>query len=290
MENSFPKKSNVNAASAARQIRQTLHLDHQPYRVGVILGTGWGDSLDIQDVRSMDFKGIPGFADLRQLEGHDRQIVVGRIGQTEVVALRGRVHLYESADESIYSMVRLQAEMLIHLGVRRLILTNSAGALGHKAKVGDVVLVDGFYSLAAGRMPIFGEHPSPDDAIDHELRERILARMPTYDAMRVGGPKTAYRSGGYAMVQGPCFEGRKYDKPALAASGCSVVGMSTLPETCVAALYKEDDVRVLPVSFVSNDDKEEHSHQLVIGRTRGQSETLSTFLSVAVDEAARFVG
>jgi purine-nucleoside phosphorylase len=290
MENSFPKKSNVNAASAARQIRQTLHLDSRPYRVGVILGTGWGDALKIDDARSMDFKEVPGFSDLRQLEGHDRQIVTGRIGQTDVVALRGRVHLYESADASIYAMVRLQAEMLIHLGVRQLILTNSAGALGHKAKVGDLVLVDGFYSLAAGRMPIFGDHPSPDDAIDHGLRERILGRLPTYDAMQVGGPKTAYRSGGYAMVQGPCFEGRKYDKTALVATGCSVVGMSTLPETCVAALYRDDNVRVLPVSFVSNDDKEEHSHQLVIGRTRSQATMLADFLGIAIREAARFAG
>jgi purine-nucleoside phosphorylase len=292
MEHMHLSKNNVHAASAARQIRQSLGLDDGRYPVGIILGTGWGDALKIEDAKEMDFKDIPGFADLRALEGHDRKLVVGRIGGTDVVALRGRIHLYESADPSIYSMVRLQTEMLIHLGAKRLILTNSAGGLrlpsGRiQANVGDVMLIDGFCTLFAGPMPVFGEHPSPDDAIDRALLERVRRRFPAEDPMAKPPQELRLKYGGYAMVRGPYFEGRRYDKPALAATGCSVVGMSTLPETVVAALYRQDGVRVAPISFVSNDEKEEHSHHLVISRTRDKAAMLASFLTVAIEEAAK---
>ena len=83
--------------------------------------------------------------------------------------------------------------------------------------------------------------------------------------------------GGYAMMPGPAFEGRKYDKPFLASAGIKAVGMSVLPEACVAALY--DGVKVLPMAFITNDAYEEHSHEENLRRAKERSPLLGGYLT-----------
>ena len=153
-------------------------------------------------------------------------------------------------------MVRLQTEMLFHLGVRNLIITSAVGALPQsvptKFGVGDICVINGFVTVFAPEMPLWaGEFFSPEDVLNEELQQI---------AFKERGKLTAH-SGGYVMVRGPFFEGRRFDKNFLASTGASVVGMSMLPEACVAALYKDDGVRVLGLAFVTNDAVQEHSHE-----------------------------
>ena len=82
------------------------------------------------------------------------------------------------------------------------------------------------------------------------------------------------------MVRGPFFEGRKYDKTTLARTGASVVGKSVLPEACVASVY--DGVRVLALSFVTNDDVEEHSHEENQRAAKAAAPKLGDFLSEVI--------
>jgi purine nucleoside phosphorylase len=82
---------------------------------------------------------------------------------------------------------------------------------------------------------------------------------------------------GHVMVRGPFFEGRRYDKKLLAASGASMVGMSILPETCVAALYP--GTRVLALCFVTNTAVEEHSHEENLARAKTASALLGGYLT-----------
>jgi purine-nucleoside phosphorylase len=222
--------------------------------IGVVLGTGWGNSLRWRgNTFNTRFENIPGFLSLRPLEGHNRTVICGQIEGQNVIALQGRVHLNEApADPQVARNVRLQVEMLLQLGVRKLILTAAAGSLKPKIEVGDIMIVDGFVSLFAPDMPLFaGEFCSPDDTLAPRLRE--IARRVVND---ITGKA---HEGGYAMVRGPFFEGRKYDKAILRASGASTVGMSSLPEACIAALYP--GVEVLALNFVTNTDSEAHSHE-----------------------------
>ena len=62
------------------------------------------------------------------------------------------------------------------------------------------------------------------------------------------------------MVRGPSFEGRRYDKKALRETGASVVGMSLLPEACIAALY-HPRVKALAIAFITNNATDKHSHE-----------------------------
>ncbi len=255
---------------------------HNP-SIGIVLGTGWGDTLALKDMKpvfgvkiderlkkEMYLKELD-FYRLGELEGHARKIALGRVGDKETIALRGRIHLNEKppSDDDIHMQVRLQVEMLFHLGVKTLILTAAVGSLKPDIAVGDIVAVDGFVTVFAPPIPLFaGEFCSPEDTLDPSLRE--IASTAARDAgLRL-------HVGGHAMLRGSFFEGRKYDKPLLAASGASVVGMSILPEACIAALYP--DVKVLSLCFVTNSATEEHSHETNHARAKESADKLGDFL------------
>lgn len=265
------------AKIAAAFLRSHLKIDesNRP-EVGLVLGTGWGDVLEFDAERRVAFKDIPGFGKLEELEGHAREVALGAISGRRFVALRGRVHANErSADPELNAMVRLQMEMLIHLGVKKFIVTCAAGSLIPSVKVGDVVFVDGFVTLYAPDMGLFaGEFCSPEDAIDRGLIKDILNNVPESVPLKLA-------SGGHAMVRGPFFEGRKYDKPLLASTGAAVVGMSVLPEACYASLY--EGVKILPIAFITNTALEEHSHEENMQRAREKAAHLGALLGKIVE-------
>lgn len=262
------------AIAAAGDLAVQLKI-HDP-DVGVILGTGWGDKLSLTDERSISFEQVPGFGELQPLEGHSRKFVAGSCGGKSVVVLSGRVHLNEApADPMIYEMVRLQTETLMQLGIRKLIVTCAAGALPKSGvQTGDLVVIDGFITLFAPDMPLYaGEFCSPEDALSPELQ--AMAFMTQHEGFDI------VRKAGYAMVRGPFFETRKYDKRAIRRTGASIVGMSTLPETCIAALY---DAKVLALAFITNDSVEVHSHQINLERARKASNGLGAYLQRIIEQ------
>jgi purine-nucleoside phosphorylase len=269
------------ARLVADTLRAKLRIEGgQSPEVGIILGTGWGDLLEISDERSLPMSTLPGFQQLQTLEGHKRLVCYGTIGDKHVIALRGRVHINERpCHEATVLAVRMQVQMLVALGVKTFILTNAAGALGGRARVGDVVVVDGFVSLFAPDLPLFaGEFCSPDDALDHKLMVRALAagqrHFPHEDEEF---PRT--NLGGYAMMRGPFFEGRKYDKRTLYQTGASCVGMSSLPEAAVIAALLGHEARVLVLSYITNSEMEMHSHEENVRRAKCDGVHLSAMLA-----------
>ncbi len=265
------------AEVAAAWLKRNWKLDSSNLpEVGLILGTGWGDVLEFDQSSRHPFAAIPGFNKIGQLEGHSREVVCGTLSGKRFVALRGRVHLNERpADPELHVAVRLQIEMLIRLGVKKFILTCAAGSLMKSIGVGDIVLIDGFVTLFAPEMPLFaGEFCSPEDAIDREWAKRIFNTVASDFPLKVA-------SGGHAMVRGPFFEGRKYDKKFLAGTGAAVVGMSVLPEACIASLYPE--VKILPLAFITNTAFEEHSHEENQRRAKEKAEHLGTLLGKIVE-------
>lgn len=257
------------AQDAAEYIGSTLGVDSGP--IGVVLGTGWGDRLHLDNRREVSFERVPGFGRLSALEGHSRMFVAGSCFGKQVIALSGRVHLNEApADPMVHQMCRLQIEALMRLGVRKLIVTCAAGALPDTSiEVGNLVFIDGFLTLFAPDMPLFaGEFCSPEDVLS--IRNSHIA-----SASYAGGTK----EGIYAMVRGPFFEGRRCDKRALSQAGADIVGMSTLPEACIAALYGAD---VQALAFVTNDTDEMHDHKTNLRRAAEASRHLGLCLSKIV--------
>lgn len=261
------------ARSLASALKREVTGEQAP-DVGVILGTGWGDCLKLKNERSRSLCSLdPRFADLEDVAGHQRVVSYGMIGKRRVIALRGRIHLNEHPNSvELYMHVRLQVQMLLELGVRTFILTNAAGSLRDDVRVDNVVVADGFVTLFAPDMPLFGgEFRSPEDILSPELRALALKVCPS---------QLRPIAGGYAMVRGPQFEGRKYDKPLLRLSRAACVGMSTVPEACLIALYGG---QALSLSFITNDDVEEHSHETNQERAEAKSDLLGKYLAAIIN-------
>lgn len=282
------QKRELAAKTAANCIKQKFGMSPNNFvpTIGLILGTGWRDAVNFESgYAELPLTEIPGFEKLKKLEGHKRVLYFVKIAGKWVVVLNGRVHLNESPySKSIAKMVRLQVEMLFHLGVKTLITTCAAGTLQKEfklesnmtlishfnpnpsLKIGNIVIIDGFVTVYAPDMPLCaGEFCSPENAIDDRLK---TIASNTNSNLRI--KKTSY-----AMVRGPQIEGLKYDKKLLAASGAGAVGVSILPEACIADLY---NAKLLGLAFITNDDGEVLSHETNIERVKAPSPLLGEYL------------
>lgn len=255
--------------------------------IGIILGTGWGDVLLKEAIVSGGYSQysleneLPGFKDLQnmpKIPGHHRVLLFAHLHGKKVVMLRGRIHTNESHDQAkLMPMVRLQVEMLIKLGIKHLILTNAAGSLLPKVKVGDIVAHNGFITLFAPTALMAGEFVSPEDTLKNENNVKIITAAANADLV--------CHLGAGAMVRGPRFEGRKHDKNILRHLGATVAMMSILPEADIAALYQDPDeeVKVYAMSFITNTAIEEHSHEENQKRAAKSSAKLGALLLNLID-------
>lgn len=266
------------AGDIARQLRIELGImSENP--IGIILGTGWGDKLELQNPKSIPLSDFEIFEDLEKLIGHKREFVHGFIGTTEVICLNGRIHLNEGHNEDILEKVRLQTQILMELGVETLIVTSASGALpGSKVKENDLVIIDSILTLFAPPLPLYtGEFVSPEDVLCKEL----LARAYDFRSHFNNNLKSKVHFGTYAMVRGPFFESRNIDKKVLGKMGADIVGMSTLPECAIAALY---NAKVLALSFVTNGFTKEHSHEENMLKLQHSSQNLSKYLQEVIQK------
>ena len=93
-------------------------------KVGVVLGSGLGAFASTLDERvSIPYTKIPGWPKATAV-GHASELVLGKIGQTDVVVMSGRNHFYEgyTAQQVVFG-----ARVMGKLGIQSLVLTNAAG-------------------------------------------------------------------------------------------------------------------------------------------------------------------
>ena len=213
-------------------------------RVGIILGTGLGELAEQIDAEAIiDYRDIPHFGKSTAL-AHKGRLVCGKLCGVSVVAMQGRVHLYEGYSPQ---QVVLPVYVMKALGASTLIVTNANGGLNPKLRTGDVVVMEDHINLMF-RNPLVGAN---DDAVgprfpdmcspyDESLIEASLAvaRKENFNAYR----------GVYAAMTGPSYETRA-EYRMLRRLGADVVGMSTVPEV-IAAMHC--GLRVLGLSIVTN--------------------------------------
>src|ERR1700692_2271103 len=105
-------------------------------RIGIVLGSGLGAVADaVAGATIVPYGEIPHFPQ-STVEGHSGRIVAGRLGETPLVILQGRVHSYEGYTPA---QVTFPMRVLGALGVRAVVLTNAAGGIQQGYFIGQLV-------------------------------------------------------------------------------------------------------------------------------------------------------
>lgn len=175
------------------------------------------------------------------------KLVLGRLANTTVLIMQGRVHFYEGYP---IQQIVLPVRVMQVMGVKTLIVTNAAGGINPTFRAGELMLISDHLNLMGmtGNNPLFGPNDPalgprfPDMSLAYDTGLRRLAREV---AEEEGIP---LHEGVYAGLSGPSFE-----TPAeirfLRLIGADAVGMSTVPEVTVA---RHGGMRAMGVSGISN--------------------------------------
>jgi purine-nucleoside phosphorylase len=201
---------------------------HSP-GTGLIAGTGLGGVVSAMDVENeLFYQDIP-HCPVPTVESHAGKLVYGRLAGRKVVAMQGRFHCYEG-----FSMrqIAFPVRVMKFLGIRRLLLSNAAGALNPAFKKGSLMLLDDHLNLLPSN-PLIGPNDErfgprfPDMSAPYDPAMNDLLRQA---ARKLG---LALHEGVYAAVAGPNLETRA-EYRYLWNIGADAVGMSTVPEVIAA--------------------------------------------------------
>jgi purine-nucleoside phosphorylase len=231
----LPRPIDEKAKSAADFLKDTLPC---PPRIGMVLGSGLGAlSAEIQAPAAVPYGDIPHFP-VSGVPGHSGTLVGGDLCGLPVVALSGRVHLYEGHTAEV---VTFPMRVLAALGVEVVIITAAVGCLNPDYAPGDIVALSDHINLM-GTNPLTGGANFVDltTLYNPELRRTAVA-VAADQGIRLG-------QGVYAAMSGPCYE-TPAEIRALTALGADVVGMSTVPEAIMAHSL---GMRVLGLTMVTN--------------------------------------
>jgi len=210
---------------------------------GIVLGTGLGGlTAEIENQIEVPYAEIPEFP-LSTVQGHAGKLIYGDFGGKKVVAMKGRFHYYEGyGSEQVTFPIRVMKE----LGIRALFLSNAAGGVNPKFRIGDIMIIHDHISLVAN--PLIGPN---DDRIGprfpdmSEPYDRKLIEMAEGIAAGLGIPVTR---GVYLSTTGPTFE-TPAEYRYFRIIGADAVGMSTVPEVITA---RHMNVPIFAVSIITD--------------------------------------
>jgi len=208
--------------------------------IGIILGTGLGQLLDeIEILKEVSYNHIPNFP-TATVEFHKGKLIYGMLEGKKVVVMQGRFHIYEG-----YTLqdVTFPVRVMHQLGIKKLLVSNAAGAINLNFKKGELMLIDDHINLQGGS-------PLAFKGVE-QLGSRFTDMSAPYDA-EINAKLTAIaqenniklHKGVYVSVVGPQLETRA-EYRYLKLIGADAVGMSTVPEIIVANHLS------LPVAAVS---------------------------------------
>ncbi|MCK5441856.1 MAG: purine-nucleoside phosphorylase [Maribacter sp.] len=197
--------------------------------IGIVLGTGLGKLVDaIENPITAHYNHIP-FFPLATVEFHSGKLMYGTIEGKKTVVMQGRFHLYEGYD---FVDVTYPIRVMRKLGIKKLFVSNAAGAINLDFKKGDLMLIEdhinllGGSPLAFGNVADFGDRfVDMNEPYDVNMREKIEAIAERENI--------TLQKGVYASVIGPQLE-TKAEYRMLKIIGADAVGMSTVPEVIIA--------------------------------------------------------
>ncbi len=197
-------------------------------QTAIVLGTGLGQLAErIEKLVCIPYADIPNFP-VSTVEGHAGQLIFGRLGGKDVMAMEGRFHYYEG-----YTMqqVTFPVRVMHELGIRTLFVSNAAGGMNPAFSIGDLMVITDHINFMPEN-PLHGPNvpPGPRFPDMSEAYSRDLIARADEIAARNG---IKVQHGVYLATQGPTFE-TPAEYRMFASWGADAVGMSTVPEVIVA--------------------------------------------------------
>ena len=213
-------------------------------KVGIILGTGLGNlATQITDKQEILYTSIPNFP-VSTVEGHSGKLIVGKLGDTEVLAMQGRFHFYEGYD---MKQVTFPVRVMHLLGIETLFVSNASGGVNPDFEIGDLMIITDHINL-------FPEHPLRGKNYS-ELGSRFLDMSEAYDKKLIEQAEKIAKQHNIRLVKGVYVgtSGPTYETPSeyryFRIIGGDAVGMSTVPEVIVA---NHMGMRVFGMSIITD--------------------------------------
>ncbi|MFN7131699.1 MAG: purine-nucleoside phosphorylase [Myxococcales bacterium] len=213
-------------------------------KVGIILGSGLGAFADsLASPTIIPYSELPNFP-TSSVPGHAGRLVLGTLEGAPIVAMQGRVHMYEG-----YApwQAAFPARVLCALGIHTLVVTNAAGGIRDDLLPADLMVITDQINLS-GQNPLIGHN---DDRLGPRFPDMSAAYAPELRELLLGAAerlKLPLKQGVYVQLSGPAYE-TPAEIRMLRTLGADAVGMSTVPEVIVASHM---GVRCAGISCITN--------------------------------------
>ncbi len=221
--------------------------DKIPFRpkVGIVLGSGLGDFVKyLNPVAKIPYKEINSFP-VSTVEGHAGNYIFAEYNGLQLVIMQGRVHYYEGYETS---EVVIPITVMQKMGIKTLLLSNSAGGIGDELDVGSMMIIsDHIASLVPTPFrgvdtKLFGGRTFHDMSDVYKENLRQMLKQAAADS---GIPVS---EGVYIQLTGPQYE-TPAEIRAFKTMGADAVGMSTAIE---AEFANALGVNVCGISCITN--------------------------------------
>lgn len=247
--------------------------------VGVVLGSGLGGFTEHLDISSeIQYSEIPHFP-ISTVEGHSGKLILGKMGEKEVIVMAGRFHYYEgyAPTEVVFPVRVMQA-----LGVKLLFLSNAAGGVNPGFNVGDLMIIRDHISFSIVN-PLLGKNLEA-------LGPRFPDMSEPYSKALIGKAHSVAAALGYELkegvyfgVTGPTFETRAEYK-MIHLLGADAVGMSTVQEV-IAAVHC--GMTVFAMSVITDmgirDEENTITHQEVLDAANAAAPKLTSVFKTMIE-------
>lgn len=240
--------------------------------IAVVLGSGLGNfTKEIVVEKEIEYNDIPHFP-VSTVDGHQGKLIIGSIAGKPIIAMAGRFHFYEGY--TVQDVV-LPIRVLKMLGIKTLLISNAAGGVNPRFKVGDLMIINDHISLAT-KNPLLG-------ANDDRIGPRFPDLSEPYKKELISKAKQIAKQNGievqegvYFGVTGPTFETRAEYK-MIHVLGGDAVGMSTVQEV-IAAVHMGMEVFAMSVITDIGIREEENiiTHEEVLAAANASEPLFST--------------
>lgn len=213
-------------------------------RTGVVLGSGLGNFVqEIKVQHEVSYEQIPHFP-VATVAGHTGKLIFGTISGKPIIAMSGRFHFYEgySPEEVVFPI-----RVMKMLGVQTILISNAAGGVNPRFKIGDLMIIKDHISFATIN-PLLGRNddrlgPRFPDMSEPYKKDLIVKAKAIAQRLDI-----QLQEGVYFGVTGPTFETRAEYK-LIHVLGADAVGMSTVQEV-IAAVHM--DMNVFAMSVITD--------------------------------------